>query len=233
MLIWIPATVVALYLIRVAIYLIWLYLATEKTNESSGRFIKILDNPACTALFIGDSLTYGTGASTPDNSIAALYSQDHPKCSVYNESINKITTKKLLQIIDQKLNEFEEIDTVVLSIGSNDAIQFRSMADIQKRMTAVLGKLSRKAKAVYVFTPTKPGKSPVLIKSLVYRRLYNFRGIVESIASTKEDIYHIDMWQIGDEILKEPKKYFASDTLHLSDAGQEFWYRELKKNLQS
>lgn len=223
---------VALYFIRVAIYLSWLYLATEATNKASSKFTHIQHKPERKALFIGDSLTHGTGASSPSKSIAGLYSQDSPECSVYNESVNNITTKNLLEVIEEKMSRVGEVDTVILSVGSNDAIKFRSMKNIHKRLEEILDKLEPYSRDIYVFTPTKPGRSPALIKYLVYARLNKFRHIVESAANSRSRVYHIDMWGSGDAILAEPSKYFVSDSIHLSDAGQEFWYEELKKNLQ-
>lgn len=217
---------VIIYSIRLAIYFVWLYLATEKTIKKAKSFEHRTVNKSCNVLFIGDSLTFGAGASNPEKSIAGLFYRDNTSCDIHNPSVNKITTYELIdQLSKLKNSNFIYLNTI-LSIGGNDIIQFRSMRGIENRIKYIAAKLESTSKSVYILTPTKPGKSPLLIKLIVYRRIKKLRNIVRSLES--KGVHQVDMWEAGDKLLANPNKYFVKDTVHLSDAGQLEWYNQLK-----
>lgn len=217
------------YVLRIISYLVWLYVKTEQTIKSSEKFEHKSNVNSPKVLFIGDSLTFGAGASNANKTIAGLFHADNPDYTVINQSINKITTKDLVPKLSELINSQDKYEATVLSIGGNDIVQLRSMKNIEKRVEHIVGLLKSVSGAVYVFTPTKPGKSPLLIKLLIRSRVKRLRNIITSMSGAK--VHHIDMWDAGDELLAKPEKYFVEDTLHLSDEGQLAWYLQLKKEI--
>ena len=222
---------IVVYSIRVAVYLGWLYLETEETIKHSKKFEHKSSTSTHDVLFIGDSLTYGVGASIPEKSIAGLFHKENPNCNVSNKSVNKITTKGLLEQIEKYQEANRTYRYSVLSIGGNDIVQLRSMRGIKERIEHIISVLDSVSEDVYILTPTKPGKSPLIIKLLIYHRVKKLRQIVQSLKIT--NVHHVDMWEPGDRLLANPKEYFVKDTLHLSDAGQRKWYEQLKKSMET
>ena len=216
-----------IYSIRVTIYLAWLYFQTEKTIKDCKLFEQKSSNRSYNAFFTGDSLTYGAGASDPNKSIAGLFYSDNPNFAVHNKSVNKITTRAMLSQMDGLRNSNTTYTYSVLSIGGNDIVQFRSMRGIEERIRDIVKILETVSENIYIFTPTKPGKSPLVIKWIVINRVKKLRRIVQSLESNS--VHHVDMWKAGDKLLAHPEKYFVKDTLHLSDEGQSAWYTQLRK----
>ncbi len=221
---------ISLYAIRVSVYLLWLYLETEKTIKGARAFEHQSSKNAQNVLFIGDSLTFGVGASDPSKSIAGLFYAENPNFNVYNKSVNRSTTRDLLKQIEKSENPMPLANVCVLSIGGNDIVKFRSMRGIEGRVKHIVKVLDSTSEAVYIFTPTKPGRSPLIIKLIMFSRLKKLRNLIQSLEI--KNVHHVDMWESGDELLANPKKYFAKDTLHLSDAGQLAWYERLKKSME-
>jgi hypothetical protein len=101
------------------------------------------------------------------------------------------------------------------------------MRGIEERIRHIVKILESVSEKVYIFTPTKPGKSPLVIKWIIINRVKKLRRIIQSLES--KSVHHVDMWKAGDKLLAHPEKYFVKDTLHLSDEGQLAWYNQLRK----
>jgi acyl-CoA thioesterase I len=99
-----------------------------------------------TIIALGDSLTLGYGL--PDNQSYPAQLMQRLKSAGYdytvqNAGVSGDTTAGLLSRLDWTL-EGEKPTLIILSIGSNDAFQGKSVADIEKNIRSIIQKIQEK-----------------------------------------------------------------------------------------
>ena len=117
------------YIIMVILVVLALLTLTKK--ETNG--MKLTKND--TILALGDSLTYGFGAS-PSESYPALLSK-MTGLRVINAGINGETSKEGLKRLP-KLLEDPSVKLMILFFGGNDIMQRRSMEDLKQNLKTMI-----------------------------------------------------------------------------------------------
>jgi lysophospholipase L1-like esterase len=219
------------YIAYIFAYLLWLLIVNELSISRSKKYSRIIKNAEKNYLIIGDSLAFGVGAPRKQ-SIAGLLAEQFPQSNIYNLGKNRAHTKKLAKNISQIMNDLPTINTTILSIGSNDAIRMKPLKKLNDKISYIVESIHKNTNGnVYIISPTKPGKSPRLLKFLARKRLAHLRAIFMSLES--ENIKVVDLWPDSSILLSEPNKYFAADTLHFSAEGQKYVFTKLLKTMQT
>lgn len=179
-------------------------------------------------LIVGDSTSYGTGATRPEESLSGLLAHDLPRVEIENLSENGFRTRDLIAILEKKKEK--RYDLVIISIGGNDVWHLSAYARLEKDIVRVLDLaniLSGRKTILLVYSNI--GFAPFFPKML--RRFLGTRALcVQNIftrVAKERDIACVDLFSQFYFFEKEPKKYFAPDMLHPSSAGYRLWYREI------
>ncbi len=88
--------------------------------DNAVPFERILPDAEMQILVIGDSTAVGTGAQTPEASLAGLVGQTFPDASVRNLGVNGARTADLIPRLE-KIQD-QHFDLLMLHIGGNDTV---------------------------------------------------------------------------------------------------------------
>lgn len=185
-------------------------------------------------LIAGDSTGVGTGASSPSYTTAGYLGSKYPDAEIINISVNGL---KLSGLID-KLNENDlgSFDIVVAQIGANDILRLTDLRSVETNFRDVLAKLSEIGNAVFVLHSGRVGEAPlfpIYVGHIFTKRAQLFRKLYTEVSREFSNVMYVDLMAgDSDALFKEnPKKYYARDGLHLSDAGYLLWYKEIESNI--
>lgn len=210
--------------------------AGGKLSKEALSFERITPKADKQVLFIGDSVAFGTGANDPGNSLAGLLAKDYPNVSIQNRAINGLKTGGLLDMSNEISKENNHYDLIIITIGGNDVIRMDNLVVSFANIIKITEKLSEISDHIAMYTTGNLGESnifPNFIKPIFYFRSKNLRNKVASLASNNSKLTYVDLFepkQIGlDNGAKE--NFEAEDKLHLNKVGYEFWYSQLRANL--
>lgn len=198
-------------------------IATSVPYEQEGVGVSIL--------VAGDSTGYGTGAADPADSIAGRLGVYYPDASVRNISKNGNTVHDVVV----SLEEVRQVDLLVLQVGGNDILQFKSTQVVRKGVRTLLERANERAADV-IFMSTgdvgaTPGFGPVL--SWVFsNRTRTIRNIFIEEAEAA-GVTYVDLYEPPQEnqFLQDPERYHSADGLHPSGEGYGIWFEKMSKVL--
>ncbi|MCA9389667.1 MAG: SGNH/GDSL hydrolase family protein [Candidatus Magasanikbacteria bacterium] len=183
-------------------------------------------------LIIGDSTAYGTGASSPENSLAGLLGKRYPNAAIINEGVNGMRIHELKEALEEL--DDESFRLIQIHIGGNDIVHGTDPAEYKNDLTAVLQKANTMSSHVILVTCGNVGTAPLLpylSRWYFEKRTREIRDI--SIEVTKQfHVDYVDLFHEKDEdpFAQEPKKYYAKDLFHPSNDGYAFWYEQIRNN---
>ncbi|HPF95478.1 MAG: SGNH/GDSL hydrolase family protein [Candidatus Magasanikbacteria bacterium] len=183
-------------------------------------------------LIIGDSTAYGTGASSPETSLAGLLGKRYPNAAIINEGVNGMRIHELKEALEEL--DDESFRLIQIHIGGNDIVHGTDPAEYKKDLTAVLQKANTMSSHVILVTCGNVGTAPLLpylSRWYFEKRTREIRDI--SIEVTKQfHVDYVDLFHEKDEdpFAQEPKKYYAKDLFHPSNDGYAFWYEQIRNN---
>lgn len=223
----------------VAMYIALEYLKTSslirigqrlaQTTEPYAREFNLTDERI---LIIGDSTAYGTGASSPENSLAGLLGKRYPNAAIMNEGVNGMRIHELKEALEELSGESFRL--IQIHIGGNDIVHGTDLVEYKKDLTAVLQKANTMSSHVILVTCGNVGTAPLLpylSRWYFEKRTREIRDI--SIEVTKQlHVDYVDLFHEKDEdpFAQEPKKYYAKDFFHPSDDGYAFWYDQIRNH---
>lgn len=192
-------------------------------------------SPKMRILVAGDSTGVGTGADSPDDSIAGRIGSDYPEADIVNISENGITLEQLRSKL-YALPEDSRYDLIVLQIGANDVTKFTSKRKVEEELHSVLNYAELNSSAVVLITAGNIGLSPVFkspISNLITSRTLMVREIFMREASNRSKVQYVDLFESAenDVFNTDIDKYYAPDLFHPSSAGYGVWYEDVKKYL--
>lgn len=228
--------ILILIVIVIGINLLIVWLRTNegrKIAANSKPFKHQNSNPRLRVLFVGDSTAVGSGAKTPEDSLAGRFFKDHPNSEIINLGKNGLKTKELIDILEK---EKEKYDLIIMQIGANDILRFTDLDDLEKDIQESITLAKRLGKNVVLLTCGNVGLAPFFPKPLGFfytKRTRLVRDIF--MRKAKENgIVYVDLFteKDKDKFLQNPKKYYAKDMLHASSDGYGLWYQEFKKTFK-
>lgn len=169
-------------------------------------------------LVLGDSLAYGVGTSSPEQSFAGQIGARYNESNIVNKARVGETTGSLLSSLDELANGSYE--KVFLVIAGNDIAHYSiNIADSQRNLELISAKLTLKTKKLYLYTPIsfdKVGATPYFFDNFYVPRSEKIRSVALSMVKKFPNIKYIDTDQVSS---KEYENYQASDGFHLNDKG--------------
>ncbi len=216
------------------------YLATKRLINI-GRVLAMKARPfsrtkpdsGMSILVIGDSTAVGTGASSPEHSLAGLLGVHFPNASIENRGVNGAKTRELIERL-KKLSD-RHFDLIMIHIGGNDVVRFTERKELKHDIDSVLRLAKQLADKVVLVSTGNVGTAKLLpygTRWLFTWRTRQVREILKS-AAVKQGVSYADLFRehANDPFALEPRKYYAADFFHPSDAGYLDWFTLIKAKL--
>jgi lysophospholipase L1-like esterase len=191
-------------------------------KRSSGRL---------SLLVLGDSSAVGVGAAHPDESVAGRLATALD-ASVENYAVSGAFTADLAAQFRRA--ERERYDLILIQIGVNDVIRFRSVGQAGQQLEVVLKEASKKSDRIVVLTAGKIGHAPFfprLFGFIFTLRARALRARFMKTARAHGAIY-VDLYRVHDIFRSEPRRYYAPDGLHLTGEGYGCWFDKVKQAIE-
>lgn len=193
------------------------------TGKSLARTAKAFQRAegARSMLVLGDSTAVGVGAE-PEISVAGRLSNLFD-ASVENHANIGATTDDVGGQL--KRAERERYDFILIQVGANDIIHFRSLRSAEESLRAILDRTRPLSSRVILLTGGRIGDAPFFPH--VARPIMNWRtaALRERFMRVADeyDVVYVDIFSRTDHFKQNIKKYYSEDLLHLSDEGYGFW----------
>jgi len=207
----------------------------EKLAEEAIPYGRDLENPKMKVLVIGDSTAVGTGAESPELSLAGRIAADFPNASVKNLGVNGMKTGELAE----KLKEIKEnhYDLISLHIGGNDIVRFTNLEELEKSINEVFKLASQMTDNISITVTGNMGTStlfPYGSGVFLERRTRQVHALFREAAKEYNAVYNNLFRERGDDpFANDPAKYYAEDEFHPSGEGYADWYKIIRPNIIS
>ena len=179
-------------------------------------------------LIAGDSTAVGTGASSPQTSLAGLVSTTMPRLAITNAGVNGA---RFADVVIQLKAHSERFDAVLIQAGGNDVIRLTAAAALRRDIQAALANATKIAPIVMLMPAGNVGNAPFFFAPWSWwmtARARTLHKIIREEAARTGAIY-INLFKSRalDPFAQHPERFHAADGLHPSDAGYRLWLDEL------
>jgi lysophospholipase L1-like esterase len=185
--------------------------------------------PVGSLLIVGDSTALGTGASTPESSLAGRIAQRYPRLAIRNLA----SAGARFETIAEQLQEAGRHDLILIAGGANDVMRFTAASRLAQAVELTLQRAARQATQVIVVPAPNVGNAPFFpppLSWLLSRRARTLHGLVRgSAAAVGADYVNLYRDRADDPFARDPQRLIAIDHLHPSDAGYAVWFDELER----
>ena len=185
-------------------------------------------------LIIGDSTAVGTGAESPEVSIAGRVGQSFPDAEITNLGVNGVKTQELIERLEKIKDQRYQL--IMVHIGGNDIVRFTNLAELTASIASVLDLATTLADNVTLTTTGNMGTAKLLpwaSRGLYESRTRKVRTIFKA-ASEKRGVLYVDLFREKpvDPFAMDPAKFYAADIFHPSGEGYEDWYKIIYRTLE-
>lgn len=184
--------------------------------------------PALRMLIVGDSTAVGTGASSPQTSLAGLIARQHPRLLIDNRGQDGA---RLADVVDQLAMD-ENFDVVLVLAGGNDVIGMRPRDAMRVDIERVADAAAARAPLVVLMPSGNVGNAPFFFPPLSWLMTRRSRALHDFVASAalRSGFVYVDLFRIrSNDPFVADRSLNASDGLHPSDAGYRHWWGELQR----
>jgi lysophospholipase L1-like esterase len=182
--------------------------------------------PDLRLLMVGDSTAVGTGASSPQASLAGLLAQAYPSLAIENRARDGARFEGVVE----QLEAGGRFDLVLIMAGGNDVMRMRD-ADATRAEIDRSARLAQGLAPQVAFLPAgNVGNAPFFfppISWLMTSRARTLHADVQSAAARTGAVYVNLFKAAADDPFVQRPGLHASDGLHPSDAGYRLWRDEL------
>ena len=210
---------------------IWFFAKASRPLVDSARPYELKDSSLKrTMLVLGDSTAVGVGTS-PDFSLAGLMSA-YFSTSVENYAQSGAITEDLGGQVYQAENQ--HYDLILIQIGANDIIHFRSLTAAAFELEQMLPILKRRSDRILLLTAGDVGNAKIFpwpLNLIISARTRDLRERFIAVAK-KENVVYVDIYARPDIFSSDPKRYYAPDMLHLSADGYGYWFSIVKEYVE-
>lgn len=180
-------------------------------------------------LIVGDSTALGTGASTPQASLAGRIAARYPLLRVRNLAR---AGARFADIAGQ-LHDAGRHDLILVAGGANDVMRFTSQPRLAQDIDLTLQRAAAQAGRVILVPAPNVGNAPFFPQPLAWllsRRARLLHRLARASAATVGAAY-VDLYRehAADPFAQDPQRLIAADRLHPSDAGYAVWFDEIER----
>lgn len=207
-----------------------------QTRELVDRSEPLQSAPADAAqrlLIVGDSTGVGTGATSPEHSLAGLLAQAFPRLQIDNRAADGAL---LADVRGQLEGVSGRYDAVLVQAGGNDVIRLRSQDSMRRDIDRVTELARARSDHVLLMPAGNVGNAPFFfapVSWLMSARARSLHGVVRETAQQRQAVY-VNLYKdkARDPFAQQPDLLHASDGLHPSDPGYRIWFDELVQQAQ-
>lgn len=183
-------------------------------------------------LIVGDSTGVGTGASSPQASLAGLLAQTYPRLQIDNRARDGATFAGVIEQLEAATARY---DLVLVQAGGNDVIRLRKLDDVRADVERVATLARARGQRMLLMPAGNVGNAPFFFPPaswLMTSRARSLHGFVRE-AATRHQAAYINLFKdkAKDPFAQQPELN-AADGLHPSDAGYRVWFDELMTQAQ-
>jgi lysophospholipase L1-like esterase len=189
-------------------------------------------SPTQRLLIAGDSTAVGTGASSPEHSLAGLIARGHPTLQITNHARDGA----MFADVAAQLAAAPRHDIVLIQAGGNDVIRLRNTSELRADVQRALDAARERADVVIVMPAGNVGNAPFFFAPLSWWMTARSRAmhrIVEEEAERRGALYVSLFQERADDPFAQRPELNAADGLHPSDAGYRVWWQVLQPVLDS
>lgn len=206
----------------------WRLAQARELAQRSEPFSQRPAKPALRMLIVGDSTAVGTGASSPESSLAGLIAREHPRLLIDNRGRDGA----LLADVVAQLAIEERFDIVLVVAGGNDVIRMRDRDAMRADVERVAAAASARAPLVVLMPSGNVGNAPFFFPPVSWLMTSRSRALHDFVArgAERSGAVYVDLFRerADDPFVADPSLN-ASDGLHPSDAGYGNWWQELQE----
>ncbi len=223
-------TLIASRLLRSLYYIQLGYKQAARTKP----YVRTLADPQFKILFVGDSTGVGTGASSPEYSIAGLIAQKYPTASVINSAVNGAKVEDVCTQLEQISGYY---DLIVMHTSGNDIVRFTPYRKFARDLRIALTLAKNKAKYVLLIPVGNAGSIRIFRFPLRWWMEWRTRAIrlrsLAAVAAAGPTVRYVDLFveKAVDPFIQDPQQYFSEDQFHPSDAGYAQWMTKITVEL--
>ncbi|TFZ04827.1 SGNH/GDSL hydrolase family protein [Ramlibacter rhizophilus] len=188
-------------------------------------------DPRASLLIVGDSTAVGTGASTPQASVAGRIAAQHPQLRIVNLAADGA---KYRDFAGQLRSAAGRFDAVLVLGGGNDVVRLTPVDRLRGDVATTVALARERAPRVILMPPGNVGNAPFFFRPLAWlmtQRAQALHEVVREEAGRHGDVQYVDLYEPReqDPFAQRPREMHASDGLHPSDAGYALWTQELRR----
>lgn len=224
-----------LALVLVAYWGIKFYLTVQiskKLIDAAVPFTAPSDDSSSAVLVLGDSTAVGVGADSPEDTVAGRVNAYLAPSSVENYAVSGAVTRDLP---DQAAKaKFAQYRLILIQIGGNDIIRFRSAEKGAEDLRAAIRALPEAERIIIISAGDVGGATlfPLAVRPFHTRLNHEYHDAFARVAA-EEGVTYVNF---GDApatqiINNDPKTYLAADGLHPSSAGYALWFDTIQPSL--
>jgi lysophospholipase L1-like esterase len=195
--------------------------------DASEAFEREIAAPDVRLLVVGDSTGVGTGATSPNASLAGLIAARFPSWSITNRARDGATFADVLVALEGVATDY---DIVLIQAGGNDVIRMRNLDDVAAEVDRVVRRACELADVVVLMPAGNVGNAPFFAPPLSWLMTSRSRRLHAAVAQAarRHDAVYVDLYKErdADPFVLEPGLN-AADGLHPSDAGYRVWFGQL------
>ena len=215
----------------------WLVLADGWRTVQTVRLILATEpfqqtiEGAPTILVLGDSTAYGTGVRDARDSVPGQVGAAWPEYSVQTIARNGWQLGDVATYVEQELTS-TEYAAVIVQAGANDIIQDVPLTSSEAHLRQIVSQLQTKTDHIVWLHNGNIGAASGFTGRTAERLTARSRTFREMATTTAAelDIGYVDLFQEPDTdpFVAEPERYLAADGIHLTPAGYQLWFQELR-----
>ena len=207
----------------------WRVAQTVNLARASEALNVTPDMPGASLLIVGDSTGVGTGAGSPQTSLAGLLASAYPNLRI----VNLARDGAKFGAIAYQLAGTERFDMILILGGGNDVIRMTSEATLRDNLDRAITRATTRSDHVIVMPAGNVGNAPFFFAPLSWwmsRRARVLHDAASDMARAHGASF-VDLYRDrnADPFAQAPDNMHARDRLHPSDAGYAFWFSELER----
>jgi len=185
--------------------------------------------PKIKYIALGDSLTFGVGAKTYEESYPYLLAQKMlsggQNIVLENFSAPGAKTKDLIDVLLTPAIKAQP-DIVTVLIGVNDIHNHIGLEQFKKNYQYILNRLTKETRAkIYLINIPAIGSNTIIVPPLDYYfslQTDNYNEVIKDLAAQYQASY-IDLNSPTKNLLKEDGAHYSVDSFHPSALGYKLW----------